>query len=124
MKDSFVIECRYEIWTSTGKGWSNWFILKSDQMSKDEANDYITETRNAFDFIDKKTKLKHEYRLKSYNEYANEMNDLLAEIEESSKKQAAYYKSAEYKELQCKKRQYTKELKERQKKYREEHEKN
>ena len=49
------------------------------------------------------------------------MNDFLVEIEEYSKKQAAYYKSAEYKELQRKKRQYTKELKERQKKYKEEH---
>ena len=124
MKDSFVIECRYETWSNIGKKWSNWFIVESNPMSKDEANNYIIEIKNTFGFIDKKTKLNHEYRLKSYNEYTNEINNFLVEIEEYSKKQAAYYKSAEYKELQRKKRQYNKELKERQKKYKEEHEKN
>ena len=35
MKDSFVIECRYEILTNIGKGWSNWFIVENNPMSKD-----------------------------------------------------------------------------------------
>lgn len=40
--------CRYEYWSANGKVWTNWF--KTSRKPDDS------------DKIDKKTKLKHEYR--------------------------------------------------------------
>lgn len=121
MKDKFIIECHYETWSNTGKKWSNWFVMKNEPMTEEDANNHIKEIKNTFSFIDQKTKLKHEYRLKSCKEHEKEMKELFKQIEENTKKQEEYYKSDAYKELQRKKRQSAKELKERQKKYKEEH---
>lgn len=121
MENKFVIESRYECWTSKGKTFCNWYVLNSTPLTEKEANGYISQSKKSFKFIDDKTKLKHEYRLKSYEEYENEIKTLYSEIKKMNKAQEKYLKSDEYKELQKKKRQAAKERKERQKKYLEEH---
>lgn len=121
MENKYIILSRYEVWTSRGKDWTKWFAYNTTPMSEKEANEVIKNTKKDFDFIDQKTKLKHEYMLKDNEEYLNEQKEMIKHIEEVNKKQAEYYKSDEYKELQKKKRQSAKERKERQKKYAVEH---
>ena len=121
MEKKYIILSRYEVWTSHGKDWTKWFVYNTTPMSEKEANEVIKNTKKDFDFIDQKTKLKHEYMLKDNEEYLNEQKEMIKHLEEVNKKQAEYYKSAEYKELQKKKRQSAKEHKERQKKYALEH---
>lgn len=121
MENKYIILSRYEVWTSHGKDWTKWFAYNTTSMSEKEANEVIKNTKKDFDFIDQKTKLKHEYMLKDNEEYLNEQKEMIKHVEEVNKKQAEYYKSDEYKELQKKKRQSAKERKERQKKYAVEH---
>ena len=121
MKNKYIILSRYEVWTSYGKDWTKWFAYNTTPMSEKEANEVIKTTKKDFGFIDQKTKLTHEYMLKDYEEYLNEKKEMIKHLEEVNKKQAEYYKSDEYKELQKKKRQAAKERKERQKKYAVEH---
>ena len=121
MENKYIILSRYEVWTSHGKDWTKWFVYNTTPMSEKEANEVIKNTKKDFDFIDQKTKLKHEYMLKDNEEYLNEQKEMVKHLEEVNKKQAEYYKSDEYKELQKKKRQAAKERKERQKKYAVEH---
>lgn len=121
VETKYIILARYECWASNGKSWTNWFVHDSTPMLEDEASNVINITKKAFAFIDQKTKLKHEYMLKDYTEYKKEQSDLLKDLEEMNDKQNEYFKSAEYKELQNKKRQAAKERKERQKKYAIEH---
>lgn len=121
MENKYIILSRYEVWTSHGKDWTKWFAYNTIPMSEKEANEVIKTTKKDFDFIDQKIKLKHEYMLKDNTEYLNEQKEMIKHLEEVNKKQAEYYKSDEYKELQKKKRQAAKERKERQKKYAVEH---
>lgn len=121
MEKQYIIECRYETWTSEGKKFIDWFVYNSSPVTEDEAKTIIKKTKDNFVFIDQKTKLKHEYRLKEYNEYINETKIRKKELEKLAKHQEEYFKSNEYKELQKKKRQSAKERKEHQKKYLEEH---
>ena len=121
MENKYIILSRYEVWTSHGKDLTKWFAYNTTPMSEKEANEVIKNTKKDFDFIDQKTKLKHEYMLKDNEEYLNEQKEMIKHLEEVNKKQAEYYKSDEYKELQKKKRQAAKERKERQKKYAIEH---
>lgn len=117
----FVIECRYEIFTKQGKDFTKWFVYDSTKRTKDESETYIKEIQKDFGFIDTKTKLKHEYRLLSYTEYVNRIENLKDNVKVLEEKQKEYLKSDEYKELCRKKRISAKERKENQKKYLEEH---
>ena len=121
MEQKFIILSRYECWKSGGKTFCDWFVKDNTPMTKEEAESTIEEMKNLYNYIDKKTKLKHEYKLQSYDEYMKNDSKLQKVIEENKKQNAEYYKSAEYKELQKKKRLAKKELKEKQKKYIEEH---
>ena len=124
MEDKFIIEIRYEYNSNNGKVFTNWFPMNtSTQYSEKEGKEFIKEYKKEFEYIDRKTKLKHEYRLKSYNEYQDECNKRDKEVKLLKKKQEEYYKSDAYKELQRKKRKSNKELKEHQKQYIKEHEK-
>ena len=124
MEDKFIIEIRYEYNSVNGKVFTNWFPMNTSmQFSENEGKAFIKEYKKDFEYIDRKTKLKHEYRLKSYNEYLDECKKRDKEVKILKKKQEEYYKSDAYKELQKKKRQSNKELKEHQKQYIKEHEK-
>lgn len=117
----FVIECRYEVFTKQGKDFTKWFVYDSTKRTKDESETHIKEIQKNFGFIDTKTKLKHEYRLLSYTEYVNHIENLKDNVKVLEEKQKEYLKSDEYKELCRKKRISAKERKENQKKYLEEH---
>ena len=121
MEKFYIIICRYEYVSFSGKKYSNWFVHNLEKQSKDKALEEIKQLKTSVKDIDRKTKLKHEYDIKLYDEYINEFNKNLQELEQIKKRQQEYFKSNEYKELQKKKRIAKKELKERQKKYLEEH---
>lgn len=123
MEEKFVIICRYEHWTNSGKKFTNWFVYKRDPLTKKEAEEAIKQCKKNCSDIDSRTKLKHEFDIKDYNEYQKELEEIKNNAKKNSKEQEEYYKSDEYKELLKKKRQTNKELKERQKKYLEEHKK-
>ena len=121
MENKFIIECRYEHWTQEGKVFCNWYAWQTTPMSENEANEYIKQYKKDFKFIDDKTKLKHEYRLKPLEEYESEMKALEEIIKKAVEANIEYLGSDAYKELQKKKRKSAKERKECQKKYLEEH---
>lgn len=121
MEKRYIIIGRYEHWTNNGKVFTRWFPYNTNPMSIDEAKEKIKEMKQGFVFIDKKTKLKHEYDVKLFDEYQHEQDEMTKNIEKINKSLLEYKQSAEYKELQKKKRQAAKERKERQKKYLEEH---
>lgn len=109
--ENFIIESRYEYWTNQGKEFSNWFVLDSGKYSEKDGNEKIQNIKKTFADIDKKTKLKHEYRLSDYETYENSQKELNKEVKKLQKQQEKYYSSQEYKELQKKKRLSKKELK-------------
>ena len=117
MEKKYIILSRYEIRKFDGIEFCPWFVYKSDPLSESEANEIIKNTKKDFGFIDKKTHLKHEYMLKEYDEFVKEQKDKQNNIKKLVKKNEAYYKSDQYKELQRKKRISTKERKENLKKY-------
>lgn len=122
MDKKYIVISRYEHWTSNeGVKFTKWFVLDSTPRTREEAENLITEIKATFAHIDKITKLNHEFDIKLYGEYIKEQENQKKTIEELAQKQKEYYKSAEYKELLKKKRQAAKELKERQRKYAEEH---
>ena len=120
--EKFVVLSRYEAWTSSGKQFTKWFVINTNPLDEETATEYIKNQKINFDFIDKKTKLKHEYKLQDYNEYLKEQEELINRVKELNEKSKAYYKSDEYKQLQKQKRQAAKERKARPEKYKQEHE--
>lgn len=118
---NFIIESRYEYWTNQGKEFSNWFVLDSGKYSEKDGNEKIKNIKKAFADIDKKTKLKHEYRLSDYETYESSQKELNKEVKKLQKQQEKYYSSQEYKELCKKKRESAKDLKEKQNQYKKEH---
>ena len=124
MEKQYVVYTRYECWKSGPvKDFCNWFVLKNTPMTESEAKEYIKNIKVIYGEIDKKTKLKHEYKIVDYQEYLDERNKMMANNKVLNKKNEEYYKSDAYKELKKKKYKASKELKERQKKYIEEHKK-
>ena len=37
----YIVETRYEYWSSTGKAFTRWFALSPDERSEEEAKEYI-----------------------------------------------------------------------------------
>lgn len=121
--EKYIIMSRYEAIRKNGVEWTDWFVVDYTSYSSQGVDQQIEELKKNFEYIDKKTKLKHEYKKVLKSKYVEERQKLLDQISEGKKKQEAYYKSDEYKELQKKKRQSAKERKERQKKFLEENKK-
>ena len=120
MEEKFIIELRYEYMSVNGKTFTKWFPINTgEQYTEKEGKEYLKKYKKDFEYIDKKTKMKHEYRLKKYSEYKQEYEENINQIKKLNKKQEEYYKSDQYKELCKKKRQSKKELKEKQQKYKE-----
>lgn len=122
INDKFIIECRYEYWSTNGKEFCDWFIYSDIPMIENDINKYIKEEEKKCKEIDKKTKCKREFRTKNYDIYVKEQKEFNKQLKNDIKKQEKYFASEEYKELQRKKRQSAKERKEKQKKYLKEHE--
>lgn len=123
MEKKYIIICRYEHWSNSGKKFTNWFAYKHDPMTESEIKDAIKICKTNCADIDKRTKLKHEFATKDYDEYLKEQEETNERVKNLTKQNNEYYKSDAYKELLKKKRQAAKELKERQKIYEETHKK-
>lgn len=121
MKNKVIVLSRYEYLTSNGKQFTKWFVQNINPMTENEAKEYIKNQKINSEFIDKKTKLKHEYTTKSYDEHIKEQDELKSHIKELIEKNKAYYKSDEYKQIQKQKRQAAKERKAKQEKYKQEY---
>ena len=115
--EKFIIETRYEYRSINGIIFTKWFVFNSIPYTEEESKNKIKEAKEHVKSIEKATKLKHEFRLKSYNEYSQEQKDIIKENKKLAKEQEKYYKSKEYKELQKLKRQSAKELKAKQEEY-------
>ena len=124
MEDKFVVACRYEHWTITGKEFTKWYYMTIDGMPKDEATAYMNKKKTECKDIDKATKLKHEFKLVSYEEYCQYLDEIHSRVNDAKKKYDEYKKSDEYKEIQKRKREERKQLKLRQEKYMKEHAQN
>ena len=101
-ENKYLIECRYEVNTNHGKEWTSWFIYDIEQLTEEECKEKIKSIKNEFGHIDKKTKLKHEYRIIEYSEYEKQYKDILKQIEKQNKKYEEYIKSDKYKDLKKK----------------------
>lgn len=65
----YILQCRYETWTRTGKEWTKWFVLEhsDDKDFLKEASKIRKETT-----VNKKMKLKEEYRIIESSEYVED----------------------------------------------------
>lgn len=117
----YIVYSRYEHYLSTGKTWTDWFAVDEKPRTESEAKEYLKSVKEDYKYIDKKTKLKHEFKLGDYDEYMKNREELMKSNEDLKAKQEEYYKSDEYKKLLKSKKQSAKELKAKQQKYLEEH---
>lgn len=62
----YEILCRYEHWTRGGKVWTKWFKSDSED-SLGEAKSRLSSLKELSKVIDKKTKLKHEFKIEESN---------------------------------------------------------
>ena len=118
MKDNkYIVETRYEYVSSTGRTFTKWFVLSSDERTEADANKYIEQISNDYDNIDKITKCRHEYRIRNVEEVKQEMEELQRSIAESRARDKAYFASDAWKELKHKKYVARKERKKHQEEY-------
>lgn len=120
-EDKYVIMCRYEHIERGGKEFTKWFVTDASPRTLDDAEARMKKLKADCKELDSKTKLKHEYSLKPHSEYVKEIEDMRESARVAYEKYQEYKKSDEYKAIQKRKRQEAKELKERQKRYAEEH---
>ena len=113
----YIVKTRYEYRGNDGIQWTNWFVLNSDYMNEQMANEYIKETKKLYADIDKKTKQKHEYTLIPVIEYENELKEIEKLISSAKKRDDKYFASDEWKELKHKKYVSRKERKAKQEEY-------
>ena len=115
--EKYIVMTRYEYRGENGIQLTDWFKGDISEMTKDEALEYIKETKKGFGDIDKKTHLKHEYKIMTVEELQREMEELQHLIDEGRARDEAYYASDEWKELKHKKYVARKERKKHQDEY-------
>ena len=115
--DKYIVETRYEYLSSEGKIFTRWFVLSSDERTEAEAKEYIKQVSKDYAHVDKLTKCKHEYRIRTVEEVQQEMKELQHFIDEGRARDEAYYASVAWKELKHKKYVARKELKKHQEEY-------
>lgn len=115
--DKYIVETRYEYLSDHGKTFTNWFVLSSDERTEAEAKEYIKQISKEYAHVDKITKCKHEYRIRTVEKLQQEMEELQHHIDEAHARDEAYYASDAWKELKHKKYVARKELKKHQEEY-------
>ena len=108
---------RYEYRGENGIQFTDWFKGDTGEMTKSDAEKYIKETKKEFNDIDKKTHLKHEYKLITVDEWNDICHELQKQIDEFKERDEAYFASDEWKELKHKKYVSRKERKKHQEEY-------
>ena len=86
MEGKYIVICRYETYNSTGKIWGKWYNKRRKPLSKGECLEVIAQLRKEFEYIDRKTKLRHEYSIKPYREYLKELEEIKKIVENAKKK--------------------------------------
>lgn len=118
MKDTkYIVETRYEYLSSAGKTFTKWFVLSSDERTEAEAKEFIKQISKDYAHVDKITKCKHEYRIRTVEELQQEMKELQYRINEGLARDEKYYASDKWKELKHKKYVSRKERKAKQEEY-------
>ena len=115
--DKYIIKCRYEYFADGGKKFTDWFIWDSTPNTEEECNEKIKYAKSAFEYIDKKTHLKHEYKLVPNEEYEKEQQEIDKHIKAAKERDEKYFASEEWKELKHKKYVARKERKQHQEEY-------
>lgn len=118
---SYIVESRYQYIDYDGIKMTKWFAKDVRPMTEEEAKAAMKHLIEDTKEFDKKTKLKHEFRLGSYEDYIDWVQQSKAKAEKALEDEKAYRKSQEYKDMQKRKRQQAKELKERKEAYEREH---
>lgn len=69
MTNKYQIQCRYEYFSGDGKSWTKWFDMYGDTYKTlPEAEEGLKRLKEKIKSIDKITKLKHEYKIKDYED--------------------------------------------------------
>ena len=63
MNKCFRVECRYEYRARDGKQWTTWFAIGGCRETEEDAKELIDFNKTQYGDIDRRTKLKHEYRI-------------------------------------------------------------
>lgn len=115
---TYIIKTRYEYMSlSEGKRFTDWFVFDNTPTDEKTANEKIKELKKEYDYIDKKTKLNHEYMLYPYDVYLSDIEHANERTQQLMIESANYFKSDEYKELQKRKRKEARERKQRKNEY-------
>ena len=114
---TFIIKCRYQTWSDNGKVFTDWFVYDSGEYTEQTGKEQIKFIKKEYEFIDKKTHLKHEYTLVPYSEYVAEQKELEKNIKKAHKRDEKYFASDEWKDLKHKKYVARKERKQKQEEY-------
>lgn len=118
----YYIQARYQTRNNDGISWTDWYCFDHQPREEEDCKKQIKIYKEKFQYIDKITKLKHEYRLFSEDEYNKISEETTKRIQAALKESQDYYKSDEYKRMQKIKRQARKEQKEREAEYKKSHE--
>ena len=115
--EKYIIMTRYEYYGENGIQFTDWFNGNTDEMTKSDAEEYIKEIKKEFGDIDKKTHLKHEYKLITVDEWNSICDECQKQIDEFKERDEKYYASEQWKELKHKKYIARKERKKHQEEY-------
>lgn len=115
--EKYIVMTRYEYWGESGIQFTDWFNGNTNEMTKDEALEYIKETKKRFGDIDKKTHLNHEYKLITVDEWKSICDEYQKQIDKFKERDEKYYASDKWKELKHKKYIARKERKKHQEEY-------
>lgn len=71
----FILQTRYEFIGTGGKvQWTKWFASSAERFPESVAEAVLKKAKESTSYVDKKTKLRHEYRLYDAIEYERELN--------------------------------------------------
>lgn len=65
----YIAECRYEWLSANGKVWTDWFPMSSCSFDEDETKETMKKLKQMTIDMDRKTKLRHEYRAMLYSDF-------------------------------------------------------
>ena len=72
----YIAECRYEWLSSEGKIWSEWFPMASVEFDDVDMKQTLKDLAKSTADIDRKTKMKHEYRAMLSADYEKYLSDI------------------------------------------------
>ena len=77
MNKQYIIEARCQYRNKDGIDWSDWYVFDITPINEEDVKAKLKSLKEKVSVIDKKTKLKHEYREKDINQYKKEFDELV-----------------------------------------------